>query len=60
MHPEWTEENEGGDWGPEVSSYAVDDSERLLLIDPTTPPETILQVATGREAIRPHLRLARA
>jgi glyoxylase-like metal-dependent hydrolase (beta-lactamase superfamily II) len=51
VHPEWTAENEGGDWGPEVSSYAVDDGERLLLIDPTPPPPEILDVAAGREPI---------
>jgi hypothetical protein len=30
-HPEWTPANTEG-WGPEVSSYAIDDGERLLLI----------------------------
>jgi hypothetical protein len=34
-HPEWPAEDDaaGRDWGPEVSSYAVDDGERLLLTD---------------------------
>jgi glyoxylase-like metal-dependent hydrolase (beta-lactamase superfamily II) len=34
-HPDWTPE-QGAEygWGPEVSSYAVDDGERLLLFDP--------------------------
>jgi hypothetical protein len=50
-HPEWTAGDEAGDWGPEVSSYAVDDGERLLLIDPTTPPAPILELAAGREAV---------
>jgi glyoxylase-like metal-dependent hydrolase (beta-lactamase superfamily II) len=49
IHPEWTAENEGGEWGPEVSSYAIDDGTRLLLIDPTVPPEPILDRAAGRE-----------
>lgn len=47
VHPEWTAENR--EWGPEVSSYAVDDGERLLLIDPTTPPASILALARERE-----------
>jgi glyoxylase-like metal-dependent hydrolase (beta-lactamase superfamily II) len=52
-HPEWTAEDDaaGRDWGPEVSSYAVDDGERLLLIDPTTPPSPILDLAADRETI---------
>ena len=53
VHPEWTAEDDaaGRLWGPEVSSYAVDDGERLLLIDPTTPPVPILDLAAGRETI---------
>jgi len=41
-HPDWTPE-QGAEygWGPEVSSYAVDDGERLLLFDPW--------LAAGRE-----------
>ena len=52
-HPEWTAEDDAADrdWGPEVSSYAVDDRERLLLIDPTTPPAPILDLAAGRETV---------
>lgn len=44
VHPEWTVEDDaaGRDCGPEVSSYAVDDGERLLLIDPTRPLAPIL------------------
>ena len=30
-HPEWTSSEP---WGPEVSSYAIDDGERMLLFDP--------------------------
>lgn len=53
VHPEWTAEDDaaGRDWGPEVSSYAVDDGERLLLIDPTTPPAPILDRAADRETV---------
>jgi glyoxylase-like metal-dependent hydrolase (beta-lactamase superfamily II) len=53
VHPDWTAEDDaaGRDWGPEVSSYAVDDGERLLLIDPTTPPAPILEVAADRETV---------
>jgi hypothetical protein len=51
VHPEWTAEDEAGDWGPEVSSYAVDDGGRLLLIDPTAPPPAILDLAAGRETV---------
>jgi len=52
-HPEWTAEDDaaGRDWGPEVSSYAVDDGERLLLIDPTMPPSPLLERAADRETI---------
>jgi hypothetical protein len=52
-HPDWTAEDDAAnrDWGPEVSSYAVDDGKRLLLIDPTTPPAPILDVAAGRETV---------
>ena len=51
-HPDWDDEADAGsDWGPEVSSYAVDDGERLLLIDPTTPPEALLELAREREMI---------
>jgi glyoxylase-like metal-dependent hydrolase (beta-lactamase superfamily II) len=52
-HPEWTAEDDAAnrEWGPDVSSYAVDDGERLLLIDPTTPPERVLELAPERETI---------
>ena len=53
VHPEWTAKDDAAesDWGPEVSAYAVDDGERLLLIDPTTPPKPILDLAAERETI---------
>jgi hypothetical protein len=30
-HPQWTPANTEA-WGPEISSYAIEDGERLLLI----------------------------
>lgn len=52
-HPEWTAEDDaaGRDWGPEVSSYALDDGARLLLIDPTTPPAPVLDLAADRKTV---------
>jgi glyoxylase-like metal-dependent hydrolase (beta-lactamase superfamily II) len=44
-HPQW-ESSEP--WGPEVSSYAVDDGERLLLFDPIAPPSEIEELAADR------------
>jgi len=44
-HPQWTS-NEP--WGPEVSSYALDDGERLLLFDPLAVPGEIEELAAGR------------
>jgi glyoxylase-like metal-dependent hydrolase (beta-lactamase superfamily II) len=38
-HPEW---DSSEPWGPEVSSYAVDDGERLLLFDPLAVPDELL------------------
>ena len=45
-HPEW-ESTEP--WGPEVSSYAVDDDERLLFFDPIAPPSELERLAGDRE-----------
>jgi glyoxylase-like metal-dependent hydrolase (beta-lactamase superfamily II) len=36
-------------WGPEVSSYATDDGERLLLFDPLAVPGEIEELAADRE-----------
>jgi glyoxylase-like metal-dependent hydrolase (beta-lactamase superfamily II) len=47
-HPEWKPE-EGWDH-TDVSSYAIDDGERLLLFDPLAVPDEILDRAAGREA----------
>jgi glyoxylase-like metal-dependent hydrolase (beta-lactamase superfamily II) len=46
-HPGWVETEP---WGPEVSSYAIDDGVRLLLFDPIAPPSEIERLIPGREA----------
>jgi glyoxylase-like metal-dependent hydrolase (beta-lactamase superfamily II) len=52
VHPEWTDQHAAtADWGPEVSSYAIDDGARLLLIDPTTPPSPVDELAASRETV---------
>lgn len=49
-HPEWTPEQGGPDgWGPDVSSYAIDDGERLLLFDPLALPSELEELAASRE-----------
>jgi glyoxylase-like metal-dependent hydrolase (beta-lactamase superfamily II) len=45
-HPDWKPE---ADWGQMVSSYAIDDGDRLLLFDPLAPPSEIVKLAAGRE-----------
>lgn len=45
-HPDWKPEEE---WGPEVSSYAIDEGERLLLFDPLAPPSEIDELAAERD-----------
>lgn len=45
-HPEW---NERQWWGPNVSSYAIDDGARLVLFDPLEPPAEIDALAAQRE-----------
>jgi len=46
-HPEW---QPGEDWDhKEVSSYAIDDGERLLLFDPLAVPSEIEDLAAERE-----------
>jgi|SRR5689334_182627 len=44
-HPEW---KDGQRWGPEVSSYAMDDGTHLLLFDPLTPPSELEHVMEAR------------
>ncbi len=46
-HPDWTEE--AGGWGPEVSSYAIDDGRRLLFLDPLAVPAELEALAADRE-----------
>jgi glyoxylase-like metal-dependent hydrolase (beta-lactamase superfamily II) len=46
QHPEW---NDKQWWGPLVSSYAIDDGERLVLFDPLAPPAEIDKLAKERE-----------
>jgi glyoxylase-like metal-dependent hydrolase (beta-lactamase superfamily II) len=47
-HPDWTP---GERWPQEVSSYAIDDGARLLLIDPLSVPSEILKLAGDRETV---------
>jgi hypothetical protein len=47
-HPDWTPSNPA-DSGAEVSSYAIDDGKRLLLIDPLAIPKEIDELAAERE-----------
>ena len=51
VHPEWTDADAAtaSDWGPEVSSYAIDDGEQLLLIDPVAPPGPVDALMAARE-----------
>ena len=51
-YPGWTPADGGPDgWGPEVSSYAIDDGKRLLLIDPLAPPSPVVELAAGRDTV---------
>jgi hypothetical protein len=45
-HPDW---KPGKDWDQMVSSYAIDDGERLLLFDPLAPPDEVEELAAVRE-----------
>lgn len=45
-HPEW---QPGEAWDPNVSSYAVDDGNHLLLLDPLDVPDDLLSLATERK-----------
>jgi glyoxylase-like metal-dependent hydrolase (beta-lactamase superfamily II) len=47
-HPEWTP---GERWPQEVSSCAVDDGEQLLLFDPLSVPDDLLELAADREPV---------
>jgi glyoxylase-like metal-dependent hydrolase (beta-lactamase superfamily II) len=45
-HPEWRPSEP---WSQVVSSYAVDDGDRLLLFDPIAPPSELVELAAERE-----------
>jgi hypothetical protein len=45
-HPDW---QPSAPWQQDVSSYAIDDGERLLLFDPLALPSELEELATGRE-----------
>jgi hypothetical protein len=47
-HPEWTD---GEPWPQTVSSYAIDDGERLLLFDPLAVPSEIEERAADRKPV---------
>ena len=47
-HPGWTPD-EG--WPKEVSSYAIDDGAQLLLFDPLSVPDELLELAADREPV---------
>jgi glyoxylase-like metal-dependent hydrolase (beta-lactamase superfamily II) len=45
-HPEWSP---GDEWDERVSSYAIDDGQRLLLFDPLAVPAELEALAADRE-----------
>ena len=47
-HPDWTADER---WPEEVSSYAIDDGARLLLFDPLSVPDELLELAADREPV---------
>jgi hypothetical protein len=47
-HPDWTPDER---WPQEVSSYAIDDGARLLLFDPLSVPNEIVELAGEREPV---------
>lgn len=47
-HPEWTPEQF---WPRDVSSYALDDGDRLILFDPLAVPDRLIELAADREPI---------
>lgn len=52
VHPDWEPgDEETQDWGPEVSAYAIDDGERLLLFDPLLLPAPLDELASRREIV---------
>jgi glyoxylase-like metal-dependent hydrolase (beta-lactamase superfamily II) len=50
LHPEWGPGDSSLEWDrQEVSSYAIDDDDRLLLFDPLAVPSEIEELAAGRD-----------
>jgi hypothetical protein len=47
-HPDWTPTER---WPHEVSSYAIDDGARLLLFDPLSVPDQLIELAAEREPV---------
>jgi glyoxylase-like metal-dependent hydrolase (beta-lactamase superfamily II) len=47
-HPGWTPSEP---WPQDVSSYAIDDGARLLLFDPLSVPDALLELAADREPV---------
>jgi hypothetical protein len=47
-HPDWTPDKR---WRPEVSSYALDDGDRLLLFDPLAVPGELAELIAGRKPV---------
>ena len=45
-HPDWRSSEP---WDQNVSSYAIDDGERLLFFDPIAPPDELEELAAERE-----------
>ncbi len=48
QHPEW-EPGEG--WDALVTSYALDDGEQLIVVDPLRPPAELLELAARRQTV---------
>lgn len=48
LHPEWRESEP---WDQNVSSYAIDDGDRLLIFDPIAPPTALVELARERDAM---------
>ena len=47
-HPDWSPREP---WPQVVSSYAIDDGARLLLVDPLAVPSKLLELAADREPV---------
>lgn len=46
-HPEWN----ASEWPQIVSSYAIDDGNRVLVFDPIAPPDELVKLADGRDLV---------